>query len=61
MELDGRSHEGQEDSDEKRHRYLEEQGFKVLRFTNDRVLRNLVGVVKDIAFEAGLDMSYVRP
>jgi very-short-patch-repair endonuclease len=57
IELDGQSHEGKEEPDEKRHKFLEEQGFKVVRFTNDRVLRDLLGVVKDIAFEAGIDIS----
>ena len=57
VELDGRSHEGQEDPDEERHRYLEEHGLKVLRFTNDRLSRDLVGVVKEIAFAAGLDVA----
>ena len=49
IELDGRSHTGQEVQDKERQRYLEEMGFKVIRFTNDRVLANLAGVVEAIA------------
>jgi very-short-patch-repair endonuclease len=49
IELDGRSHEGQQAQDEERQRYLEQQGLKVLRFSNDTVLTNLAGVVEAIA------------
>jgi very-short-patch-repair endonuclease len=55
IELDGMSHEGQAEGDDIRHRYLEAQGFKVLRFTNKTLLKDLAGVVKAIAYSAGVE------
>ncbi len=45
IELDGRSHNGRGDEDERRQEFLERQGLKIIRFTNDEVLRDLNGVV----------------
>jgi very-short-patch-repair endonuclease len=49
VELDGRSHDGQEAQDEDRENYLERQGLRVIRFSIDEVLANLEGVVEGIA------------
>ena len=49
VELDGQSHEGQAAEDAARQACLEGQGLRVLRFTNDRVLADLDGVVGAIA------------
>jgi len=49
VELDGRSHDERQVEDRRRQEFLERQGLKVIRFTNDQVLRNLVGVVEAIA------------
>jgi very-short-patch-repair endonuclease len=49
VELDGRSHERRAAQDEERQKYLERQGLKVIRFTNDGVLANLDAVVEAIA------------
>jgi very-short-patch-repair endonuclease len=49
VELDGRSHDGQGDQDRQRQDYLEQQGLRVIRFSNDSVLKNLTGVLEAIA------------
>jgi very-short-patch-repair endonuclease len=46
VELDGRSHDDQGDFDRQRQAYLERQGLRVIRVTNDRVLADLDGVVE---------------
>jgi very-short-patch-repair endonuclease len=48
IEVDGRSHEGNEADDRNRELFLEAQGLRVLRFTNDKVLSDLEGVVSSI-------------
>ena len=49
VELDGYSHDLSVDADDRRDRYLEEQGFQVLRFTNTDVEENVEGVVSAIS------------
>ena len=53
VELDGSIHEGQEAADEERQKYLEKQGLKVIRFTNESVLANLEAVAEEIAGACG--------
>jgi very-short-patch-repair endonuclease len=50
IELDGESHdfESQQQRDRTRDAWFEMQGFIVLRYTNEQVLTNLVGVVEHI-------------
>lgn len=50
VEIDGSSHDWVErlQRDEKRDRWFASQRYRVLRFTNDDVLRNLEGVVVSI-------------
>ncbi|MBA4161669.1 MAG: hypothetical protein C0515_06260 [Novosphingobium sp.] len=48
IELDGFSHDVQPERDIYRDRYLIEQGFRVLHFTNTDVLGNVEGVVTEI-------------
>lgn len=50
IELDGGHHSEsrQKKKDEIRQKYIESQGFKVLRFWNNEVLENLEGVVQKI-------------
>ena len=50
LEIDGDSHAGDEAErrDEQRTRYLEEQGFRILRFANREVYHNLDGVLRAI-------------
>ena len=49
VEVDGPIHERQVNEDRLRQQWLEAQGFRVLRFTNDRVLQDVDGVVAEIA------------
>ncbi len=50
VEVDGESHDFEERlrHDERRDRWLASRGYRVLRFTNDDVMRNLEGVVSSI-------------
>lgn len=48
IELDGSQHFDQEDYDRERTRYLESQGYKVLRFWNNQVLKNIEDVIRAI-------------
>ena len=48
VELDGPAHEGREDYDERRTQALELFGYAVLRFPNERVLADPVGVLDDV-------------
>ncbi len=53
VEIDGGHHNfpDQQRSDQHREKYLREQGFEVLRFWNNDVLRNTEGVVEAILME----------
>ena len=53
VEVDGGQHADRKASDEARTRYLEDEGFCVLRFWNNDVLSNTDGVVETI--QATLD------
>ncbi|HEX6962553.1 MAG TPA: endonuclease domain-containing protein [Lacipirellula sp.] len=48
VELDGESHNGREEYDERRSEFLAKLGLKVFRVTNDDVLTNLDGVAEGI-------------
>ena len=48
IEIDGYSHETQQGYDAKRSRDLVDHGYRVLRFTNDDVLSNIEGVIRQI-------------
>lgn len=48
VEIDGDSHADQANYDENRTAWLEEQGLRVIRFTNDDVMKNLDEVFKEI-------------
>ena len=60
VELDGHSHEERDAQDEKRQEYLEQQGLRVIRFSNDEVLANLDGVVEAIATACTLTRPLLR-
>ncbi len=45
IELDGSQHLEQEEYDKGRTRYLESQGYTVIRFWNNEVLNNIEGVI----------------
>jgi very-short-patch-repair endonuclease len=48
VELDGGQHANQGEQDIRRTRWLEAQGFRVLRFWNNEVMENLAGVLQTI-------------
>jgi len=45
IELDGSQHLKQEKYDDERTKYLESQGYKVIRFWNNDVMNNIEGVI----------------
>jgi len=45
IELDGSQHLEQEEYDAERTKYLEEQGYKVIRFWNNQVMNDMNGVI----------------
>ena len=49
IELDGGQHATSTQSDSDRARFLEMQGFRVMRFWNNDVIGNVEGVVESIA------------
>jgi very-short-patch-repair endonuclease len=48
VEVDGDVHDMQEEYDAARSDWLEERGYRVIRFTNDEVLHNIDGVLESI-------------
>jgi very-short-patch-repair endonuclease len=53
IELDGSQHLEQSEYDTQRTAYLESQGYKVIRFWNDQVMKDIEGVIRSI--EAALN------
>ena len=49
VEVDGDTHAHQQDYDARRTAWLEHEGFRVIRFSNDDVMRNLEGVAAAIS------------
>jgi very-short-patch-repair endonuclease len=60
VEVDGFSHNMRLAYDAKRDEFLREQGYRVLRFTNEDVMQNLEGVVAAIALALGPSPSPSR-
>ena len=52
IELDGMSHDTRQVYDQKRTAYLNQQGYTVVRFSNDEVVQNVTGVAETIALHA---------
>ena len=50
IELDGNQHLEQEEYDEERTKYFESLGYKVIRFWNNDVTKNMDGVIRSIIF-----------
>jgi very-short-patch-repair endonuclease len=51
IEVDGDSHDLTYENDQHRTKWLEGQGFRVIRFSNREVIGNLEGVVRTIEIE----------
>ena len=58
IELDGEYHDYIEQDDFRRKRFLEEQGWKVIRFENDEVLKVVEAVARAIATELGIPYEF---
>jgi very-short-patch-repair endonuclease len=48
IEVDGRQHSTNKERDRERDNWFKEQGYKVLRFWNNKVLTNIAGVLEVI-------------
>ncbi|HYG31059.1 MAG TPA: DUF559 domain-containing protein [Allosphingosinicella sp.] len=55
IELDGESHGAREKQDEGRTRFLEGEGWRVIRFTNSELMTNAEGVARAILIALGRD------
>ncbi|NIJ36865.1 very-short-patch-repair endonuclease [Sphingopyxis panaciterrae] len=53
VEVDGDTHGSQEAYDRTRTEYFEEQGYRVIRFTNGDVMTNMTGVLEQLSSFAG--------
>ncbi|MDE8651552.1 endonuclease domain-containing protein [Novosphingobium album (ex Liu et al. 2023)] len=49
VEIDGRTHDADDDYDTERTRFLNERGYHVIRFTNQDVMTNMEGVLIRLA------------
>ena len=49
IELDGSQHLKQQEYDARRTVYLESQGYKVIRFWNNEVMKNVEGVLLTVS------------
>ena len=60
VELDGDYHDHVQENDLRRQRYLEREGWNVIRFTNEDVLRDAEAVLRSIAARAGIPFSFQK-
>jgi len=58
IELDGESHDRSADSDQRRTRFLNEQGYRVVRYNHDELLEDIDSVLRDIARHCGRDTRW---
>ncbi len=58
IELDGEYHDHIQENDLRREGILQRQGWKVIRFTNDDVLKDAETVVRSIAKQLGLPSTF---
>ena len=62
LELDGGQHAEAQMKDEIRAKWLEAKGWKILRFWNNEVLKNIDGVVEEIDHTlSNLQISVIAP
>ena len=60
VELDGGYHDYQYEDDVSRQKFLENQGWRVIRFSNEDVLKDVEAVATSIAKQLGLDVRFGR-
>ncbi len=53
VEIDGGQHDGSSSAESERSRFLQTEGYRVLRFWNNEVMANLDGVLQTIAQQLG--------
>ena len=58
MELDGGYHDYQYAEDLTRQKFLEDQGWSVIRFSNEDLLKDVEAVAISMAKPLGLDVSF---
>jgi adenine-specific DNA-methyltransferase len=61
VELDGGQHVERAAYDERRTRFLESQGYQVVRFWDNDVLKNMDGVLFELARLCGIDDPHPSP
>ena len=61
VEVDGSVHLDREEKDQYRQRWLESEGFRVLRFLNTDVYRNVEAVLEEIVRVCGVEDSSPHP
>ena len=61
VEVDGDSHGFQEGYDRTRTAFFEEQGYRVIRFTNSDVMTNMEGVLEQLALFARPPLPTLSP
>ncbi|QDT63703.1 endonuclease domain-containing protein [Calycomorphotria hydatis] len=59
IELDGESHNDRGEDDKARQKWIEEQGYQVLRFSNDDILLDPEVIILEILKHAGKDLSSI--
>ena len=60
VEVDGDYHDHVAEDDLRRQRYLESQGWKIIRFTNDDVLQDSEAAAVSIAKQLGLPYEFKK-
>ncbi|MGH7948719.1 MAG: endonuclease domain-containing protein [Candidatus Binataceae bacterium] len=61
LELDGGQHDANKERDERRTAYLKKHGYRVIRFWNGDVMKNLDGVLEGIAGALNADPHLTSP
>ena len=56
IEVDGGQHQWLSEKDERRTRFLESRGYRVMRFWNNEVMENIDGVLEVICAAAGAEV-----
>jgi len=60
IELDGSQHLDQTEYDSERTKFLEAQGYRVIRFWNNDVLNDINGIIRSIQFALEADFKTLR-
>jgi very-short-patch-repair endonuclease len=60
IEIDGEVHnqKEQKEKDELKDINLQEMGYKIFRFSNNKVLNDICGILNELAWEMGVDLNF---